>query len=96
MAAWAAVGAVGGGWLCFAVRALSALCRRARDPAWRVEQSVRRTAGRRRDRRDVALFALMRCTRLGAWRDEQFDLKVWMAVGSLAGSTFAVIMVPLH
>jgi hypothetical protein len=96
LAAWTTVGAASGGTLCACAHALNALCRKARDPVWRVEQSVKRVARRPRRRRDVVLFALSRWIGVGRWRRNRLAFGRWTATGSLLGSVCATIGEVLH
>jgi len=93
---WTAVGWACGGCLWLCARGLNALCRKARDPVWHVEQSVKRTSGQERRRRDAVLFALSGWTHVGRWGDGWLDLMKWATVGSLAGSTCVIISEVLY
>jgi len=57
---WTAVGSACGCCLWLCAHGLNALCRKVRDPVWHVEQSLTRTMGEKRRRRDAVLFALSR------------------------------------
>jgi hypothetical protein len=89
--AWTTVGAMSGVGLCLCARGLNALCRKVRDPVWRVEQSVKRASGHGRRRRDVGLFAFSRWTRVGYWRGDWLAWGRWAAAGSLLGSAYVII-----